>query len=181
MSLPPFTNEGLMPVGDYPLTFEQLRASHLVTGEGNASSTWDSAWRAWLVNNLEILVTQLWQVGINRIFIDGSFVENKDHPNDIGGYFECDLRYLATRQLHRDLNAIDPFKVWTWDAASRRPDSNSTKKQLPMWHIYRVELYPHAGNFSGIKDEFGNDQTFPAAFRKSRTCHRPKGIVQIIP
>jgi hypothetical protein len=67
-----------------------------------------------------------------------------------------------------------------WDASSRRPDHNATKRQLPMWHRYRVELYPHFGNLSGIRDAFGNDLTFPAAFRASRRANRPKGIVQIV-
>jgi hypothetical protein len=35
-------------------------------------------------------------------------------------------------------------------------------------HKYRIELYPHFGQLSGIKDEFGNDQQFPAACRKTR-------------
>src|SRR5438477_4717022 len=100
-------------------------------------------------------------VGIDQIFIDGSFVENKDHPNDLDGYFVCDLRYLASRQLQMDLNAIDPFKVWTWDRQQRIPDPNSAKRQLPMWHRYRVELYPHyQGALSGIVDEFGNNLQF---------------------
>ncbi len=65
-----------------------------MTGEGNASTTWDRPWRARLVDNLEIMVLQLWQVGVTSIWIDGSFVENKDHPHDIDGYFEVDdMRY----------------------------------------------------------------------------------------
>jgi len=45
---------------------------------------------------------------------------------------------------------------------------------------YRVELYPHFGQLAGISDEFGNDLQFPAAFRKSRTEHRQKGIVKLL-
>jgi hypothetical protein len=63
----------------------------------------------------------------------------------------------------------------------RIPDANSAKRQLPMWHRYRVELYPHyPGALSGIHDEFGNDQPFPAAFRKSRAANRAKGIIEIV-
>lgn len=178
--LPDFTPEDVLPPGDYPLTLDGLCASFLVTGSGVLSATWDYNWRAQLVDNLAVLVGQLWFVGIDRIFVNGSFVENKDHPNDVDGYFECDLRQFASRDLHRALNALDPHKVWTWDRASRRPDPNSAKLQLPMWHRYRVDLWPHYGNLSGIKDEFGNDLPFPAAFRKSRVAHRSKGIVQIV-
>jgi hypothetical protein len=181
VSLPSFTAEGLLPAGDYPLTLDELRASLLVTGAGVGSPTWDATWRAHLADGLSVLVGQLWQVGIDRIFVDGSFVEDKDHPNDIDGYFECQVRYLASGQLQRDLNALDPFKVWTWDPASRRPDANSAKRQLPMWHQYRVELYPHfPGLMSGICDQFGHELQFPSAFRLSRRAYRPKGIVQIV-
>ncbi len=42
---------------------------------------------------------QLWPVGIREIYADGSFVEDKDHPNDIDGYFVCGLRELASGEL----------------------------------------------------------------------------------
>ena len=174
-----FNEHGVLSPGDYPLTLDELRVSFLVVGPVDRSPTWDSDWRLMLVGNLKILVNQLWSVGIVNIFVDGSFVENKDHPNDIDGYFECDLRYLATGQLERDLNRLDPNRVWTWNRKNRWTDPNSGKAQLPMWHIYRVELYPHYNQPSGILDEFGNEQIFPAAFRKSRREHKQKGIIKI--
>jgi len=181
MLRPPFSEEGFLPIGDYPMTFTELRESHLATGKGVQSSSWDTSWRSHLIDNLEILVDQLWRVGIDAIFINGSFVEEKDHPNDIDGYFECDVRRLGSGQLQRELNAIDPYKVWTWHPSSRRPDPNSTKHQLPMWHQYRVELYPHyPGLLSGVRDRFGNELPFPALFRVSRDAYRPKGIVRIV-
>lgn len=179
--LPPFNSEGVLPPADYPLTLDHLRQSHLVTGEGSGSPTWDAVWREQLVNNLQILVEQLWQVGIDRIFVDGSFVENKDHPGDIDGYFECEARHFISGDLARELNLLDPHKVWTWSPHDRRPDRNSAKRQLPMWHQYRVEFYPHYANLPcGIKDRFGNDLQFPAAFRQSRSNYEPKGIIQIV-
>lgn len=137
-------------------------------------------WRLFLVDNLELMVQELWEVGIDQIYIDGSFVEEKAHPNDIDGYFECDLMELATGELERKLNALNPYKIWTWDNNSRKSYRGFTKKQLPMWHRYRVELYPHVGQPSGILDEYGNQQQFPAAFRKTRDSFLPKGIVKII-
>jgi Family of unknown function (DUF6932) len=180
MELPLFTGYGLLPPGDYEMSFDELRASYLVTGQGVDSPTWDAPWRAFLVDNLEQLVRQLWQVGLDQVFLDGSFVEDKDHPNDIDGYFECDLHYLASGQLARDLNALDPYKIWTWDPGSRRPDPNSTKAQLPMWHRYRVELYPHFGQLTGIRDQYGHELQFPAAFRRSRNGSLPRGIIRIV-
>lgn len=110
---------------------------------------------------------------------DGSFAEDKDHPNDIDGYFVCDLRHLASGNLERELNVLDPYKVWTWDPDSRRPYRGYAKNQLPMWHQYRVELYPHYGQLSGIRDDLGIELEFPSAFRRSRRDGAARGIIKI--
>jgi hypothetical protein len=176
MLLPPFNEEGLLHPGVYSLSLDELRTSYLVTGDG-CGQEWDSDWRQRLVNGLETLAKQLWTVGIENIFIDGSFVEAKDHPNDIDGYFECDLRYFVSGKLIKDLNLLDPYKVWTWSPKSLKPARNSIKAQLPMWRTYRVELYPHCIRNTGIMDEHGNELTFPSAFRQRRSDSQPKGII----
>lgn len=179
--LPPFTEEGLLPPGDYGLTLGEVAESQLVRGPEDVRRypNWDSSWRQKLVENLTVLAGQLWQVGIRAIFIDGSFVEDKEHPNDIDGYFECELGRLASGELQRELNLLDPHKIWTWDPAARRPYRGYPKRQLPMWHVYRVELYPHFGQLCGIRDEDGHELEFPSAFRRSRAGGRPRGIVKI--
>lgn len=177
--LPQFTSDGLLPPGDYELSLAELGASALVRGpEEGSDPDWDAGWRRMLVQNLAVLAQQLWRVGVEEIFINGSFVEDKNHPNDIDGYFECELMRLASGELQRELNLLDPYKVWTWDPATRRPYRGYRKLQLPMWHQYRVELYPHVGQLSGIRDAHGNELEFPAAFRLSRDG-KPEGIVRI--
>lgn len=176
-----FTAHGLLPVGEHSATFAELRASVLVSGTGQQGSQWDAVWRRHLVGNAELLVTQLWQVGIGQIFLDGSFVEDKDRPNDIDGYFEVDFRRVASGDLERDLNAFDPHKIWTWDPSSRRPHRGSAKKQLPMWHQYRVELYPHYPGLIALKDQWGNELQFPSAFRQQRDTGFRKGLVKLVP
>ncbi len=180
-SIPVFEPDGLLPSGDYEVSFEELRESILVLGPDDSANypNWDRAGRLHLVDNLEILTRQLWQIGIREIYADGSFAEDKDHPNDIDGYFVCDLLQLSSGELTRQLNLIDPFKVWTWEPASRKPYRGYPKKQLPMWHRYRVELYPHYGQFAGIRDKHGNELEFPSAFRLSRRDGQPRGIVRI--
>jgi hypothetical protein len=180
VAIPPFDAEGLLPPGDYAVSFEELRNSMLVKGPGSAS--WDVTWRELLVQNLEIMCRQLWAVGVTEVFADGSFVEDKDHPNDIDGYFVCTLEDLITGEMVRKLNLLDPAKVWTWEPASRKPFRGYPKKQLPMWHEYRVELYPHIpglGIGSGILDKYGHELEFPSAFRQCRRNGKPRGIVQI--
>lgn len=176
--LPAFNQDGVLPPADYELTLEELRRSMLVTGPPNATN-WDRDWRMKLVENLAILVEQLRQIGITEIFIDGSFVEDKDHPNDIDGYFVCDLALLANGDIEQHLNLLDPHKVWTWDPSERRPYRGFPKKQLPMWHVYRIELYPHYGQGSGLTDAQGHELEFPSAFRQSRRDGKPHGIVKL--
>lgn len=178
--IPAFNEHGLLPPGVYEVTLDELATSRLVVGSADEQA-WASEWRGHLVANLRVLVDQLWEIGVENIYVDGSFVESKPGPNDIDGYFECDLMRLATGDLQRDLNALDRYKCWTWSPASRRPDSSSTKRQLPMWHFYRVELYPHTPlTSSGIRDEHGNELQFPAAFRRQRETGRQKGIVKLV-
>lgn len=82
----------------------------------------------------------------------------------------------------QELDLLDRHKVWTWDPASRRPYRGYPKRQLPMWHQYRVELYPHVpglGLGTGIRAENGHELEFPAAFRRSRSDGSPRGIVKL--
>jgi hypothetical protein len=179
-----FDQDGLLPPNNYELSFDELRQSILVLGPNDPTAypSWDKPWREYLVNNLEILTRQLWQVGIREIFADGSFAEDKEHPNDIDGYFVCDLMELATGALQRKLNLLDPSKIWTWEPSSRKPYRGYPKKQLPMWHKYRVELYPHVpglGMGSGIRDIHGHELEFPSAFRQCRRNGKARGIVKI--
>jgi hypothetical protein len=173
-----------LPPGDYEVSFKELRLSILIDGPPGDpdKGAWDRHWRGRLVDNLEVLTKQLWHVGIRDIYADGSFAEDKDHPNDIDGYFVCGLTELSSGELTRQLNLLDPFKVWTWDPLSRKPYRGYPKKQLPMWHQYRVELYPHVpglGLGSGILDKWGNELEFPSAFRQSRRDGTPRGIIKI--
>ena len=100
-TIPAFQADGLLPPGDYEVSFTELRQSILVVGPGDPIRwpNWDTVWRAKLVANLETLTRQLWQVGIREVFADGSFAEDKDHPNDIDGYFVCDLDRLKSGEL----------------------------------------------------------------------------------
>lgn len=175
MILPPFSIDGLLPPGDYALTLDELLDSSLVMGSGETEG-WNGAWRAKLVGGLRELVGHLTRAGITDIFIDGSFVEAKDLPNDIDGYFVVDRRRWLSGELRRTLQAIDP--IWVWDVETRAPFKGYPKPQLPMWHRHRVELFPHFGQVSGIQDGAGRRLTFAEAFRQSR-LFLPKGIIKI--
>lgn len=187
MSIPSkFNPQGLLEPSTYEAILAELRTSLLVWGDGSSPS-WDSSWRKELVKRVEVLIGQLWEVRVFDIYLNGSFVENKDHPHDIDGYFDPHLSMDKEEDMNQferiilDLNNLDPQRVWTWVKETRRSYSGYGKKQLPMWHFYRVELYPHLNQDSGIKDIYGNPLRFPSAFRQCRATSEPKGIIKIIP
>ena len=182
IELPPFTKDGVLPPADYVFTFEELKQTYLILGPHPKSDypDWDVTWRLHLVENTKIICDQLFTVGITEIFINGSFVEDKDHPNDIDGYFECDALFFLSGDLERKLNELASHKIWTWDPGTRRPYRSYFKKQLPMWHQYRVDFYPYwEGQLSGIQDKKGTNLSFPQAFRLSREF-KEKGVIKII-
>lgn len=176
-----FNNHGLLPKGDYEYNFMELRKSIFVKGPQKPPiPSWDTQWRLYLVNQAEILISQLCDIGITEIWLDGSFAEAKPHPNDIDGYFECDIADFASGYIERELNKRDSHKIWTWDSLARKSYRGYVKKQLPMWHQYRVELYRRYGQNSGIADKHGNEELFPAAFRKDRAYLKEKGIIKLV-
>ena len=180
-----FNSDGLLDPGTYEATFTQVEASILVQGD-DSSKFWDVQWRKELLLRARVLTEQMWSVGIEDIYLDGSFVEDKDHPNDIDGYFDPHLSMYSKDDMEKfekivsNLNSLDLHKVWDWDHRSRRPYKGYSKGQLPMWHFYRVEFYPHLGQGTQVTDKHGNDLQFPSAFRQSRTGFKQKGILKII-
>lgn len=174
-----FDTQGLPHPGEYLMTLDGLRSSTLVA-ETPGRNPEDTLWRRWLFGNLETLVGQLWAVGIENIYVGGSFFSNKPRPADLDGYFDCDRTAYKTRALHRALNAIDPFQAWTWRAAGRRPVPDGRPK-IPLWHHYRIELLPYYGQTaSGTFDRFGCEIDFPTMYRSIRITDDPRGIIRII-
>jgi len=164
--LPDFTEDGLLPPGDYVLTLEELKRSMLVQGPLGkrrpqagmlaGAGTWWRTWASWCNN--------FWRWESRRFLPTGRSRRTRQFPTTLTGIFVCDERRYLSGALQRDLNLIDPYRIWTWDWESRRSFRGYQKAQLPMWHRYRVELYPHYGQSSGIRDEFGHPWNFLQRF-----------------
>lgn len=169
--------------GDHELTIDQLRESLLVHGPTPNSPNWDAAWRRKLVDNLEILIKQLWSVKIHEIFVGGSFAELFcEHPRDIDGYFICDIKPgsdYVTGRLEKRLNDLDPYRVWTWEFGRR---DERGERQIPMWHQYHINLFPLTlpAMPCGIPGPKGELQGYDQAFRRSRRGWKPRGMIQIV-
>ncbi len=68
------------------MTFSELRKSNLIHHQ---VPSWDTGWRLHLLEQCEVMVKQLWAIGITDIYLDGSFVEEKAHPSDISTSVKC--------------------------------------------------------------------------------------------
>lgn len=180
-----FNDEGLLPPGEYPMTLEQLEQSILVTGDEHTDGAWDTKWRLKLVQNLRVLVKQLWDEGITEIYIDGSFATDKLHPGDIDGYFvvekpEGALDSDFEEELCNRLNQRDEHNVWTWKDKDRKRPAEAEKGQLPMWWEYRVEMWPEYGQWSGqIHPLKGEKLTHAQLFRITKQGEE-KGIIKLL-
>jgi predicted nucleotidyltransferase len=158
--------DGLLPDGIYELSLSELRKSMLVTGPAiGCSPTWDRAWRAELVDNLDKIAKQLWQIGITEIFIYGSFVVEKDKPNDIDIYFLCEFNYLKTGQLEEDLKRTAGRKIRTWPNPMTWNEYHTI-----IWNEYHIDLNVHTERQLLIDFPITSRQTLEGT---------PRGVVKI--
>jgi len=98
-AIPPLTPTACYRPGDYEASFDELRRSVPLKGLATqrmgpqmARTPVRPIWNCSLPASLRA-------VGIREVFADGSLLEDKDHPNDIDGYFVCYLAPLMTGQL----------------------------------------------------------------------------------
>ena len=113
-----------------------------------------SEWRKELLEGLEKVVVILREIGVARIYIDGSFVTNEPEPNDWDACYDCSFSQMDI------LKDIYPFG-----------DKKEQKKR------YKGELY-----FAGHCPYFLNrDVSFLDFFqqRKDKPALK-KGIVELI-
>jgi hypothetical protein len=177
-AIPPFDERGLLPPGTYPLTVAELRASHLV--RPREDRPWDHEWRAYLAENLAILLGQLVRAGVGSVVVGGSFVEAKAHPADIDGYFDVGPDEVYSGRLQAALNELDPYEAWSWSALDNAlRDDGAT--QLRMREFYSVELYPRIVATFGVVRPDGVELPFEEAFRVQRGTFAEKGVLRVRP
>jgi hypothetical protein len=77
--IPDFDSNGNLPPGVYDVSLEEIEHCF----------AWNDR-RKKLFEGLRAAIINLTQANVKRVWIDGSFVTNKDDPNDIDGYWESD-------------------------------------------------------------------------------------------
>jgi hypothetical protein len=140
--IPEFTEDGLLPPGIYQTDFEDL--------EGKMG--W-SRRRLALLDGLESALELMAANGVMRVYLDGSFVTDKDRPNDIDGCY--DLEESTTAE---ELEALTPI-------FPPSPDNRAKAKEL-----YGVDFFPAAAT------ELGSGQPFLQFFQKDRQG-RERGVL----
>jgi hypothetical protein len=188
-----FTDYGYLPPGDHEMTFNELTQSVVVVGEPWISG-WDEEWRLELVSNLKMLVQPLWRMGIEDIWIDGSFCSTKTDPRDVDAFFELPVMneimdiedelqrrrtILAYYEVIADhLNQY--FEEPVWDLFENlAPDENGELQTL-MWHRYKVDLFPSSwGIYAGSFYPGGKLRKFEEFFRRDRYGIE-KGLIKLV-
>jgi hypothetical protein len=88
MSLPPFNELGYLPPGIYEISWLELMERFVTNPQ-----------RQRLATGLAAAIRKLAIAGCRRVLIGGSFVTNKENPNDFDGWYESfglDLNVLDT-------------------------------------------------------------------------------------
>lgn len=86
--MPPFTDRGYLPPGTWPMVWSDFWN---VYGYNNR--------RANLLAGLRLALILLANAGCDSVYIGGSFVTDRERPNDIDGCFDG---------MAIDLNSLDP-------------------------------------------------------------------------
>src|SRR5215207_1498746 len=91
--IPALTNEGLLPPGTHEGTVRELREK----------LGWSRQRRS-LISGLERALELMSDCGVERVYLDGSFVTDKDRPGDIDGCYD-----IAKGVNQQDLQAMYPI------------------------------------------------------------------------
>jgi hypothetical protein len=139
--IPQFTDEGLLPPGVHETDLEELKEK----------MGW-SRKRRELLEGLEEALGLMASCGVARVYLDGSFVTDKDRPNDVDGCYD-----LAEDVTAEDLNRLDPI-------FPPSPEGRAEAKRR-----FGVDLFPAAAT------ELGSGQPFLRFFRTDREG-RERGV-----
>ncbi len=168
-----FNKNGLLSAEDHRITLQELEELQKI-GPDNGQA-WDSSWRMQLFNELRRRCLELYSIGINDIFIDGSYATDKVRPNDVDGYFIVP-RAFWLNEGEKALQSIDP-DFWRFEVVNE----GDGKAAYPMAFSHHIELFPmyleHTMEFAPCPELIDPKIKF---FRTDRYSHQPKGIFRIV-
>ncbi|MFQ5565548.1 MAG: hypothetical protein ACE5EU_04215 [Paracoccaceae bacterium] len=139
MPIPEFNELGELPPGEHEATLDEIEQRF---GSANAV-------RRRLMGGLRRAAANLAAAGVRKIWVDGSFITSKAHPNDIDGVWD------SRSQVNYDL--IDPV--------FGEPTTARMKEK------FGLDFYENV-------IEAGSGKPFPYFFQTNR-LDEPKGIVVV--
>ena len=142
--IPQFTDEGLLPAGVHETDLAELREK----------MGW-SRKRQGLLEGLEVALELMASCGVVRVYLDGSFVTDKDRPNDIDGCYD-----LAEHVTAEDLKRLAPI-------FPPNPSNRAEAKRR-----FGVDFFPAAAT------ELGSGQPFLRFFQTDREG-RERGVLSV--
>lgn len=144
--IPRFTDEGLLPPGVHETDLKELKET----------MGW-SRKRRELLEGLEEVLELMASCGVVRVYLDGSFVTDKDRPNDVDGCYD-----LAEDVTAEDLERLAPI-------FPPNPEGRAEAKRR-----FGVDLFPAAAT------ELGSGQPFLRFFQTDREG-RERGVLSVDP
>jgi hypothetical protein len=142
--IPQFTDEGLLPPGVHETNLEELKEK----------MGW-SRKRRELLEGLEEALELMASCGVVRVYLDGSFVTDKDRPNDVEGCYD-----LAEDVGAEDLGRLAPIF----------PPSPTNRAEAK--RRFGVDYFPAAAT------ELGSGQPFLRFFQTYREG-RERGVLSL--
>lgn len=148
MVLPQFNSLGYLPDGEYAVTLKDIEQRF---GCSNVR-------RRTLMHGLKLASKALFDAGVTRIYVDGSFVSDKENPNDIDGCWSFDASV--------NLDKLDPIFVCRNSrfAVKRRygldlfiAESTEASTKTPFPKFFRTSKDGNAKGILLIKRVIGND------------------------
>jgi hypothetical protein len=142
--IPQFTDEGLLPPGVHQTGLEELKEKM-----GWSRKRWE------LLEGLEEALELMAACGVARAYLDGSFVTDKDRPNDIDGCYD-----LAEDVTAEDLKRLAPI-------FPPSPEGRAEAERR-----FGVDFFPAAAT------ELGSGQPFLRFFQTDREG-RERGVLSV--
>jgi len=142
--IPEFDNNGNLPPGIYNATIEEVKERFGINPH-----------RKHLLTGLDKLLEHLQEKGCFLVYLDGSFITNKEYPNDY------DLAWSITGLLDENILKIDPILL----------DVNRFRKEMK--EKYLGDIFP------AEIPEGNSGKLFKDFFQIDKNTGEDKGIIAI--
>lgn len=143
--VPDFNDEGVLPEGEYDMSIGEFKAKFVYNNV-----------RAAIFVGLLALIEDLRAIRCTTIYVDGSFVTDKDEPGDVDVCWE-------------DTDDID------WDLLDAEYQILFDMEPPRDWQQYKYS----ADVFPANLPEGGSGKLFKDFFKTNKETDNPKGIIKI--